>query len=80
MTNGEMIKRMFPNETDFETDFDEDWWNAEYTGGFVEGLLKKVESEKYCNQSGLPPASKAMRDWNKAFDCCIKIIKEYCGE
>ena len=32
-TNGDMIKAMFPNEGDFETDFDADWWNAPYKGG-----------------------------------------------
>ena len=30
MTNGEVIKALFPNETDFETDFDAEWWNALY--------------------------------------------------
>ena len=30
-TNGDVIKALFPNEHDFETDFDEDWWNAPYT-------------------------------------------------
>lgn len=29
-TNGDMIKAMFPNEGDFETDFDTEWWNAPY--------------------------------------------------
>ena len=31
-TNGDVLKAVFPNESDFETDFDEDWWNAEYRG------------------------------------------------
>lgn len=30
VTNGDVIKALFPNEHDFETDFDEDWWNASY--------------------------------------------------
>ena len=29
-TNGEIIKALFPNEHDFETDFDEEWWNSPY--------------------------------------------------
>lgn len=29
-TNGDVIKAMFPDESDFETDFDTDWWNAPY--------------------------------------------------
>ena len=29
-TNGDVIKALFPNEYDFETDFDEDWWNSLY--------------------------------------------------
>lgn len=29
-TNGDVIKALFPNESDFETDFDTDWWNAPY--------------------------------------------------
>ena len=29
-TNGDVIKALFPNEHDFETDFDEYWWNAPY--------------------------------------------------
>ena len=32
-TNGDMITVMFPNEGDFETDFDADWWNAPYKRG-----------------------------------------------
>lgn len=32
-TNGDVIKALFPNEHDFETDFDEDWWNAPYQKG-----------------------------------------------
>ena len=32
-TNGDVIKTMFPNECDFETDFDEDWWNESYQRG-----------------------------------------------
>ena len=32
-TNGDVIEAMFPNEHDFETDFDEDWWNAPYQKG-----------------------------------------------
>ncbi len=32
-TNGEVIKALFPNEHDFETDFDETWWNAPYQKG-----------------------------------------------
>ena len=32
-TNGEVIKALFPNEHDFETDFDETWWNAPYKKG-----------------------------------------------
>lgn len=31
-TNGDMIKVLFPNEYDFETDFDEKWWNEPYGG------------------------------------------------
>lgn len=31
-TNGDIIKAMFPNEGDFETDFDADWWNAPWKG------------------------------------------------
>ena len=31
-TNGDVLKAVFPNESDFETDFDEDWWNADYKG------------------------------------------------
>lgn len=30
--NGDVLKAVFPNESDFETDFDEDWWNADYKG------------------------------------------------
>lgn len=30
MTNGDVIKELFPNELDFENDFDADWWNAPY--------------------------------------------------
>lgn len=30
MTNGDVIKELFPNELDFENDFDECWWNAPY--------------------------------------------------
>ncbi len=30
-TNGDVIKALFPNEYDFETDFDEGWWNTPYT-------------------------------------------------
>lgn len=29
-TNGDVIMTLFPNEYDFETDFDEEWWNAPY--------------------------------------------------
>lgn len=29
-TNGEVIQTLFPNEHDFETDFDEEWWNSPY--------------------------------------------------
>ena len=29
-TNGDIINALFPNETDFRNDFDEDWWNAPY--------------------------------------------------
>ena len=29
-TNGDMIMAMFPNEGDFKTDFDADWWNVPY--------------------------------------------------
>lgn len=29
-TNGDIIKALFPNEHDFETDFDVGWWNAPY--------------------------------------------------
>lgn len=32
-TNGDIIKALFPNEHDFETDFDEEWWNAPYQQG-----------------------------------------------
>lgn len=32
-TNGDVIKALFPNEHDFETDFDEVWWNALYQKG-----------------------------------------------
>jgi len=32
-TNGDVIKAMFPNENDFETDFDAEWWNAPYQKG-----------------------------------------------
>lgn len=32
-TNGDVIKAMFPNEYDFETDFDAEWWNAPYQKG-----------------------------------------------
>jgi hypothetical protein len=32
-TNGDVIKALFPNEHDFETDFDEEWWNAPYRKG-----------------------------------------------
>ena len=32
-TNGDVIKALFPNEHDFETDFDEEWWNAPYQKG-----------------------------------------------
>ena len=32
-TNGDVIKALFPNEHDFETDFDADWWNAPYQKG-----------------------------------------------
>lgn len=32
-TNGDVIKAMFPNESDdFETDFDPEWWNEHYGG------------------------------------------------
>lgn len=31
-TNGDVIKALFPSEVDFETDFDDDWWNASYKG------------------------------------------------
>ena len=31
-TNGDVISALFPNEGDFETDFDESWWNAPYKG------------------------------------------------
>lgn len=30
LTNGDVIKAVFPNEPDFRNDFDEDWWNAPY--------------------------------------------------
>lgn len=32
-TNGDVIKALFPNEHDFETDFDEEWWNRLYQKG-----------------------------------------------
>ena len=32
-TNGDVIKAMFPNEYDFETDFDAEWWNSPYQKG-----------------------------------------------
>jgi hypothetical protein len=32
-TNGDVINALFPNEHDFETDFDEEWWNAPYRKG-----------------------------------------------
>ena len=32
-TNGDVIMTLFPNEHDFETDFDEHWWNAPYQKG-----------------------------------------------
>ena len=32
-TNGDVIMTLFPNEYDFETDFDEEWWNALYQKG-----------------------------------------------
>ena len=35
-TNGDIIKALFPNESDFETDFDEKWWNAPYQKGSKE--------------------------------------------
>ena len=31
--NGDVIKALFPNEGDFETDFDTEWWNAPYKAG-----------------------------------------------
>ena len=31
-TNGDVIKAMFPNESDFDTNFDLDWWNKPYGG------------------------------------------------
>ena len=31
-TNGDIINVLFPNEYDFETDFDEKWWNTPYGG------------------------------------------------
>ena len=33
VTNGDVIKVMFPSEYDFEEDFDESWWNAPYKEG-----------------------------------------------
>lgn len=35
-TNGDIIKTLFPQEGDFETDFDTDWWNAPYKRGDTE--------------------------------------------
>ena len=35
-TNGDIIKTLFPQEGDFETDFDTDWWNAPYKRGETE--------------------------------------------
>ena len=32
-TNGDVIRALFPNEHDFETDFDEVWWNSPYQKG-----------------------------------------------
>ena len=32
-TNGDVVMTMFPNEQDFETDFDWDWWNEPYQKG-----------------------------------------------
>lgn len=32
-TNGDVLKAIFPNEYDFETDFDEEWWNSPYQKG-----------------------------------------------
>ena len=32
-TNGDVIMAIFPNEHDFETDFDEEWWNSPYQKG-----------------------------------------------
>lgn len=31
--NGEVIMTLFPDEHDFETDFDEEWWNTPYQKG-----------------------------------------------
>ena len=35
-TNGDMIKALFPQEGDFETDFDAGWWNSPYKRGDTE--------------------------------------------
>lgn len=35
-TNGDIIKTLFPQEGDFETDFDTDWWNSPYKRGETE--------------------------------------------
>jgi len=54
-TNGEVLKAVFPNESDFETDFDEDWWNAEYKGGGVmygSILVNEIEVICYPNNDG----------------------------
>ncbi len=50
-TNGDVIKVMFPNEHDFETDFDAEWWNAKYEKApvmyypQVEGITPTVVKE-----------------------------------
>ena len=33
VTNGDIVMAFFPNEHDFETDFDATWWNAPYQKG-----------------------------------------------
>lgn len=44
-TNGEVLKALFPNEHDFETDFDADWWNAPYQQEYLGGELYEGEFE-----------------------------------
>ena len=33
VTNGDIVMAFFPNEHDFETDFDAAWWNTPYQKG-----------------------------------------------